>query len=248
MVFGNMGETSATGVAFTRNPSTGSNDFTANSSSTPRAKTWSPASERPEHHRGGAQGRRLRPSLARIADAGSLQAVRRHHECREALPRHAGPGIHGRARQIVDLQTRNGKRTARAALRFAVEMANEGLISREDAMTRVEPSALDQLLHPTLDPKAKPAPLATGRPPRPARRAARSCSPPTRRGLASGGTEVDPGPGRDVAGGHSRHARRRGRGDDARRHDVACGGGRARDGQALRLRAARSASTTRARR
>ena len=48
------------------------------------------------------------------------------------------------------LQTRNGKRTARAALRVAVEMANEGLISREDAITRVEPATLDQLLHPTL--------------------------------------------------------------------------------------------------
>ena len=62
------------------------------------------------------------------------------------------------------LQTRNGKRTARAALRVAVEMANEGLISREDAITRVEPATLDQMLHPTLDPKAKPAPLATGLP------------------------------------------------------------------------------------
>jgi pyruvate,orthophosphate dikinase len=62
------------------------------------------------------------------------------------------------------LQTRNGKRTATAVLRVAVEMANEGLISREDAITRVEPSALDQLLHPTLDPKAWPAPLATGLP------------------------------------------------------------------------------------
>jgi pyruvate, orthophosphate dikinase len=62
------------------------------------------------------------------------------------------------------LQTRNGKRTAKAALRVAVEMANEGVISRDDAIARVEPSALDQLLHPTLDPKAKPAPLATGLP------------------------------------------------------------------------------------
>ena len=62
------------------------------------------------------------------------------------------------------LQTRNGKRTARAALRVAVDMANEGLITREEAITRVEPSALDQLLHPTLDPNSKPAPLATGLP------------------------------------------------------------------------------------
>ena len=55
-------------------------------------------------------------------------------------------------------------------------------------------------------------------------------------GFASGGTEVDPGPRRDLARGHSRHARRRGHRDDARRHDLACGGGRARHGQALRLR------------
>ena len=62
------------------------------------------------------------------------------------------------------LQTRNGKRTAKAALRCAVEMANEGLISREDAVTRIEPGALDQLLHPMLDPKAKPPAIATGLP------------------------------------------------------------------------------------
>ena len=62
------------------------------------------------------------------------------------------------------LQTRNGKRTARAALRVAVDLANDGTITREEAITRVEPSALDQLLHPTLDPKAKPAPIATGLP------------------------------------------------------------------------------------
>ena len=62
------------------------------------------------------------------------------------------------------LQTRNGKRTAHAALRVAVEMANEGLISREDAITRVEPATLEQMLHPTLDPKAKLAPIATGLP------------------------------------------------------------------------------------
>ena len=62
------------------------------------------------------------------------------------------------------LQTRNGKRTARAALRIAVEMANEGLITREEAITRVEPAALDQLLHPTIDPSAKRKVFATGLP------------------------------------------------------------------------------------
>ena len=62
------------------------------------------------------------------------------------------------------LQTRNGKRTSRAALKIAVDMANEGLIGREDAILRVEPSLLDQLLHPTLDPAAKREVLATGLP------------------------------------------------------------------------------------
>ena len=62
------------------------------------------------------------------------------------------------------LQTRNGKRTAHAALRVAVELANEGVITRDEAITRVEPAALDQMLHPTIDPKAKPAVLATGLP------------------------------------------------------------------------------------
>jgi pyruvate,orthophosphate dikinase len=62
------------------------------------------------------------------------------------------------------LQTRNGKRTAKAALRIAVELANEGLITRDEAVTRVDPASLDQLLHPTIDPKAKRDVIATGLP------------------------------------------------------------------------------------
>jgi pyruvate,orthophosphate dikinase len=80
------------------------------------------------------------------------------------------------------LQTRNGKRTAKAALRIAVDLANEGLITREGRVMRVDPASLDQLLHPTIDPKS---PSATSSPPacrpRRARRRARSSSPPTRR-------------------------------------------------------------------
>src|SRR3981189_3857209 len=53
------------------------------------------------------------------------------------------------------LQTRSGKRTAKAALRIAVELANEGLISKNDAVSRIDPASLDQLLHPTIDPSAK---------------------------------------------------------------------------------------------
>src|SRR5439155_18109779 len=62
------------------------------------------------------------------------------------------------------LQTRSGKRTAKAALRIAVELANEGLITREEAVARVEPQALDQLLHPTIDPSAERKVLAVGLP------------------------------------------------------------------------------------
>lgn len=62
------------------------------------------------------------------------------------------------------LQTRGGKRTAKAALRIAVELANEGLISKKEAVTRIDPASLDQLLHPTIDPNAKRDVIATGLP------------------------------------------------------------------------------------
>ena len=66
--------------------------------------------------------------------------------------------------KLYMLQTRNGKRTAAASLRIAVEMAEEGLIDREEAIKRVNPASLDQLLHPTLDPKAKRTLIAKGLP------------------------------------------------------------------------------------
>ncbi|MCP6390584.1 pyruvate, phosphate dikinase, partial [Klebsiella pneumoniae] len=62
------------------------------------------------------------------------------------------------------LQTRSGKRTAKAALKIAVELANEGLITRDEAVTRIDPASLDQLLHPTIDPKADRKVIATGLP------------------------------------------------------------------------------------
>src|SRR5256886_15452415 len=63
------------------------------------------------------------------------------------------------------LQTRLGKRTAKAALRIAVELANEGVITRREAVSRIDPGALDQLLHPTIDPNAERKIIATGLPP-----------------------------------------------------------------------------------
>ena len=166
MVFGNMGESSATGVAFTRNPSTGANElygeFLVNAQGEDVVAGIRTPQNITEEARKAANS--SRPSLETLMPeifkqfAATTKSLERHYRDMQDLEFTVERG------KLWMLQTRNGKRTAAAALRVAVEMANEGLISREDAITRVEPSALDQLLHPTLDPKAKPAPLATGLP------------------------------------------------------------------------------------
>ena len=166
MVFGNMGETSATGVAFTRNPSTGENALYGEFLVNAQGEDVVAGIRTPQNITEAAR-------KASGSDRPSLEAVmpevfRQFKETTELLEKHY--------RDLQDmeftvergklwmLQTRNGKRTARAALRIAVDMANEGLISREEAIVRVEPQALDQLLHPTLDPKSKPPAIATGLP------------------------------------------------------------------------------------
>ena len=166
MVFGNMGETSATGVAFTRNPSTGANalygEFLVNAQGEDVVAGIRTPQNITEAARKAAGSDK--PSLESLMPevfkqfAATTKLLEKHYRDMQDLEFTVERG------KLWMLQTRNGKRTARAALRVAVDMANEGLISREDAITRVEPSTLDQLLHPTLDPKAKPAPLATGLP------------------------------------------------------------------------------------
>src|SRR5271165_4956135 len=166
MVFGNMGETSATGVAFTRNPSTGENalygEFLVNAQG--------------EDVVAGIRTPQNITEIARIAaksDKPSMETVM--PEVFNEFVR-ATQLLESHYRDMQDmeftvergkfwmLQTRNGKRTARSALRIAVEMANDGLISRQDAILRIEPAALDQLLHPTIDPKAERKIIATGLP------------------------------------------------------------------------------------
>jgi pyruvate, orthophosphate dikinase len=166
MVFGNMGETSATGVAFTRNPSTGENalygEFLVNAQGEDVVAGIRTPQNITEAARKAAGSDR--PSLEALMPAvfnefvDTTRLLEKHYKDMQDLEFTVERG------KLWMLQTRSGKRTARAALRVAVEMANEGLISREDAVTRVDPAALDQLLHPTLDPKSKPAPLATGLP------------------------------------------------------------------------------------
>ena len=156
MVFGNMGDDCATGVAFTRNPSTGANvfygEFLINAQGedvvagirTPRNLT------KREREESGSDQLSMEEAMPEVFT--QLCDVRQKLE------------THYRDMQDIEftiqqdklymLQTRSGKRTAEAALRMAVEMAEEGLITRDEAILRVNASSLDQLLHPTLDPKA----------------------------------------------------------------------------------------------
>src|SRR5271154_6496270 len=166
MVFGNMGETSATGVAFTRNPSTGEKalygEFLVNAQGEDVVAGIRTPQNITETARKAANSDQ--PSLEQLMPevfgqfVATTQLLEKHYHDMQDLEFTVERG------KLWMLQTRNGKRTAKAALRCAVEMANDGLISREDAVSRIEPGALDQLLHPMLDPKAKPPALATGLP------------------------------------------------------------------------------------
>ncbi len=166
MVFGNMGDTSATGVAFTRDPSKGDRAYYGEFLINAQGEDVVAGIRTPQY-------------LTKVAreDAGAKAA-----SMEEAMPEVYGQlaGVfdtlenHYRDMQDIEftvektklwmLQTRAGKRTAKAALKIAVDMANEGLITREEAILRVEPMALDQLLHPTLDPNAKRDVLTKGLP------------------------------------------------------------------------------------
>ncbi|MCP9627526.1 pyruvate, phosphate dikinase [Rhodopseudomonas palustris] len=166
MVFGNMGETSATGVAFTRNPSTGESrlygEFLINAQGEDVVAGIRTPQDITEHAR--LESGSDKPSME-VAMPDAFQELTRIYTLLEK---------HYRDMQDMEftveqgklwmLQTRGGKRTAKAALRIAVELAHEGLISKQDAVTRIEPGSLDQLLHPTIDPHAKRDVIATGLP------------------------------------------------------------------------------------
>ncbi len=163
MVFGNMGNDCATGVCFTRDPSTGENmfygEYLVNAQGedvVAGIRTPQPLSE------GVARDGEVALEAAMPAVYTELLAVR------EKLEKHyldmQDIEFTVQQNKLYMLQTRNGKRTAAASLRMAVEMAHEGLIDRAEAVRRVNPSSLDQLLHPTLDPKAPRTLLAKGLP------------------------------------------------------------------------------------
>ena len=166
MVFGNMGEDCATGVAFTRNPSTGANEFYGEYLVNAQGEDVVAGIRTPQHltAAGKLANKSNLPAMEEVMPAvfAELMNVRRtleaHYRDMQDIEFTVQQG------RLYMLQTRTGKRTAPAALKIAVEMAGEGLIRKEEAVARIDPAALDQLLHPTLDPKAPKTVLARGLP------------------------------------------------------------------------------------
>jgi pyruvate,orthophosphate dikinase len=166
MVFGNMGETSATGVAFTRNPSTGEKrlygEFLINAQGEDVVAGIRTPQEITEIARQEAGSDK--PSMQKALPEAFNELTRiyglleRHYRDMQDLEFTVEQG------KLWMLQTRSGKRTAKAAVKIAVELANEGSITRKEAVTRIEPTALDQLLHPTIDPNVEREVIATGLP------------------------------------------------------------------------------------
>ncbi len=166
MVFGNMGDTSATGVAFTRNPSTGEDllygEFLINAQGedvvagirTPQNITEAARIE------AGSEKPSMETAMPAVFEEfmRTTALLERHYRDMQDMEFTVEDG------KLWMLQTRSGKRTAKASIRIAVDMANEGLISREEAIRRVDPMTLDQLLHPTIDPSAERKVVATGLP------------------------------------------------------------------------------------
>jgi pyruvate,orthophosphate dikinase len=166
MVFGNMGETSATGVAFTRDPSTGERAYYGEYLINAQGEDVVAGIRTPQYltraarERAGAKAASMEESMPEVYAelARVFDLLERHYRDMQDIEFTVERG------RLFMLQTRSGKRTAKAALRIAVDMAGEGLITEEEAVLRVDPSALDQLLHPTLDPAAPRQVIAKGLP------------------------------------------------------------------------------------
>jgi pyruvate, orthophosphate dikinase len=166
MVFGNMGESSATGVAFTRNPSTGDKrlygEFLINAQGEDVVAGIRTPQEITEAAR--TEAGSDKPSMERAMPEAFAELTRisglleRHYRDMQDLEFTIEQG------KLWMLQTRAGKRTAKAALKVAVELANERLITKDEAVARIDPASLDQLLHPTIDPNAERKVIATGLP------------------------------------------------------------------------------------
>ncbi|MBI1977602.1 MAG: pyruvate, phosphate dikinase [Candidatus Omnitrophica bacterium] len=154
MVFGNMGDTSGTGVCFTRDPSTGENKFYGEFLVNAQGEDVVAGIRTPEPLDAlKVKWPEIYKQLAKIREK-----LERHYRDMQDIEFTIQEG------KLYLLQTRNGKRTAHAAVRIAVETVKEGLIGKQTAILRVAPSSLDQLLHPRFDPKEKKQKIAKGLP------------------------------------------------------------------------------------
>ena len=166
MVFGNMGDDCATGVAFTRNPSTGADEFYGEYLVNAQGEDVVAGIRTPQHltiagkkANGSslpAMEETMPPVFAELMNV--RQTLESHYRDMQDIEFTVQKG------KLFMLQTRTGKRTAPAALKIAVDLCQGGVIDKQEAIRRIEPQSLDQLLHPTLDPKAKTVVLARGLP------------------------------------------------------------------------------------
>jgi pyruvate,orthophosphate dikinase len=154
MVFGNMGDTSATGVGFTRNPSTGAKEFYGEYLTNAQGEDVVAGTRTP--HPIEDLKKEMPQVYRQLRDI--TNKLEQHYRDIQDFEFTVQEGT------LYMLQTRTGKRTAHAAVKIAVDMVGEKLISKEEAIFRVEPASLDQLLHPIIDPKAKIQVIAKGLP------------------------------------------------------------------------------------
>ena len=165
MVFGNAGDDSATGVCFSRDPSTGKNAFYGEFLIKAQGEDVVAGIRTPQQI--SKEGKKERGSDLPCMEEAMPELYKQLCDIRETLEKHyhdmQDMEFTIQNGKLYMLQTRNGKRTAAAAVKMAVDMVNEGLIDKKTALMRVEPKQLDDLLHPTLDPKAKKEAIKDGR-------------------------------------------------------------------------------------
>lgn len=166
MVFGNMGDDSATGVAFTRNPSTGDHALYGEFLVNAQGEDVVAGIRTPQHltHKARAEADAKLPSMEEVMPhvfaelAAIFTKLEQHYRDMQDVEFTVQQG------KLWMLQTRSGKRTTKAALKIAVDMVAEDLITQAEAINRIDAEALDQLLHPTLDPSAPQIVLTQGLP------------------------------------------------------------------------------------
>ena len=166
MVFGNMGENSATGVAFTRNPSTGSKELFGEYLVNAQGEDVVAGIRTPQYiskklkEKSNSKGLSLEETMPKIFQ--QLKKIFKKLESKYRDMQDIEFTVENK--KLWMLQTRSGKRTAKAAIKIAVDMVKEKLISNKEAVLRVDPNTLDTLLHPTLDEKADKQIIASGLP------------------------------------------------------------------------------------